>query len=116
METSDENPPGIPEPVADLLVQLNHARSEAEDAKMRLDLLRSQYGELEAICGTQAEDLVRLRKADQARAALQQEREKLTARLTHLQSEVGSMRSVVGTMRLVVWQIRRLPGLLLGRK
>jgi len=116
METSDKNPVGAPESVADLLVQLNHARSDAEDAKMRLDLLWTQYGELEAICGTQAEDLVRLRKADQTRIALQEEREKLTARLGYLQSEVGSMRSIVGTARLVVWQIRRLPGLLLGRK
>ena len=115
METSGKNSE-TPESVADLLAQLNHARSEAEDAQRHLEVLRSQYGELESICGTQADDLVRLRKADQSRIALQQEREKMTARLGYLQSEVGSMRSFVGTARLVLWQIRRLPGLLLGRK
>jgi chromosome segregation ATPase len=113
-----ENPndAGVPMPIADLIAQLQLARAEAKDAQVHLDALRAQYAGLEAICGTQADDLARLRKVEAAHAALQAEQAQLRERIGRLQAQVNQQKSVVGTLRLVFWQIRRLPGLLLRGK
>jgi hypothetical protein len=103
-------------PVGDLVAEVNRARAEAQDLQVRLDVLNGQYRDLEAICSTQAGELVRLRKAEAARIKLQEERVKMTERLGWLQSQVNDHKSVSGTIRLALWQVRRLPGLLLGRK
>ena len=105
-----------PLPVADLVAQLQRARAEAADAQVRLDALRSQYAGLESICGTQADELTRLRKTEAAHAALQKEQEQLRQRINRLQSQVNEQRSVLGTIRLALWQVRRLPGLLIRGK
>jgi len=100
----------------DLLAQLQRSRAEAADAVVRLDAVRAQYAELEGICGTQADELAKLRKMEAAHASLQKEHAQLRERLVRLQSQVSQQRSITGTAGLVFWQIRRLPGLLLGGK
>jgi predicted Zn-dependent protease len=100
----------------DLLAQLQRSRAEVRDAQVRLEAVRAQYAELEGICGTQADELAKLRKVEAAHLSLQREQAQLRERLVRLQSQASQQRSIVGTVGLVFWQIRRLPGLLIGGK
>ncbi|MDD5198747.1 MAG: hypothetical protein PHC88_03010 [Terrimicrobiaceae bacterium] len=100
--------PAPPAAIADLISELNHARAEAQDGRIRVEMLERQYHELESICGTQADDLARLRKVEAAHAAAKEERAKMTERLGRLQALVNDYKSASGTLRLVLWQARRL--------